>query len=877
MAVRVVTDSACDLPPEMCEQLGIEVVPLTIRFGDREYVDRKELTTDEFWQQLESSSVLPETAAPSVGAFEETFRAPARRRRRRHRLRQPVRAPLGDDAVGAGRGQGARRAVPDRDHRLRDRVDGHRHPRAARGAARAPKAPTSRRSRARSTTAATARSCSRRSTRSSTCRKGGRIGGAQAMLGSMLSIKPIITVIDGAVEQAGKVRTRSKALRSSSTGSPRETSSRSACCTPARADLDEFLELVQPKVPGAEIVVGHIGPVVGVHVGPARDRADLDRARRLTPRRLGSVRRGEGRRCATTSSPRRPRRATAPRSTRCCAATRAWCTRSAGACSRNAEDALDATQEALLAIARRIDTFDGRSQFTTWCYRVATNAALDEARRRARRPAPVEIVPEPRVAGRPLDDAVADQLDVDAALGAALARVTAPRSRCGISSASTTPRSREVLDIPPGTVRSRIARGRAALADHLGRPRDRREPNTPFGTSNLTSTMNTPDQPLSPETLDELLSADLDGELERAAAELGFTLDDAARRARRHARRRRAGATRSRGPATCSPRSLRALDAGRRGPARRRARSRALTPPRPTPQRVARASTRRFAHGRGARSVGVATAAAVDRRRRRGRRAEQPGAANRARRVAANSAARHHGARGRRTPNPRRRATGRVRRRDAAERASVVKVAGRARAATQAHRALGVIGRQEPRSRRRPTLGRRAACGARQRRRHARTAVRRRRPRRPRRACADRLHRRARARRRRRRRRRVLVGHRHRRGARPVFVVGVPARARPYVAYVVSAADCSVVSRTLAALIAGAPGLRTPRLAMYAAPPRPRRDEDMSDWTTDAANAIDNAVGLVRERTVEPVQAVVRAVDLRPARRARAPVPQSRC
>jgi hypothetical protein len=47
---------------------------------------------------------------------------------------------------------------------------------------------------------------------------------------------------------------------------------------------------------------------------------------------------------------------------------------------------------------------------------------------------------------------------------------------------------------------------------------------------------------------------------------------------------------------------------------------------------------------------------------------------------------------------------------------------------------------------------------------------------------------------------------------------------------------------------------------MYAAPPRPRRDEDMSDWTTDAANAIDNAVGLVRERTVEPVQAVVRGV-----------------
>jgi hypothetical protein len=47
---------------------------------------------------------------------------------------------------------------------------------------------------------------------------------------------------------------------------------------------------------------------------------------------------------------------------------------------------------------------------------------------------------------------------------------------------------------------------------------------------------------------------------------------------------------------------------------------------------------------------------------------------------------------------------------------------------------------------------------------------------------------------------------------------------------------------------------------MYAARPIPGRDEDMSDWTTDAANAIDNAVGLVRERTVEPIQAVARAI-----------------
>jgi RNA polymerase sigma-70 factor (ECF subfamily) len=135
----------------------------------------------------------------------------------------------------------------------------------------------------------------------------------------------------------------------------------------------------------------------------------------------------------------------------------------------NPDDALDAAQEALLAIARRIETFDGRAKFTTWCYRVATNAALDEARRRARRPSPMETLPEPQGWSAALDDAVAGQLDIDAALG----RLTpdhraavALRDLVGLDYAEVA----SVLDIPPGTVRSRIARGRAALADQLGDP-----------------------------------------------------------------------------------------------------------------------------------------------------------------------------------------------------------------------------------------------------------------------------------------------------------------------------------------------------------------------------------------------------------------------
>src|SRR6476646_1202341 len=74
MAIRVVSDSACDLPPALCDELGIEIVPLSIRFGADELVDRVELTTEAFWERLARTTVLPETAAPSVGAFESVFR-----------------------------------------------------------------------------------------------------------------------------------------------------------------------------------------------------------------------------------------------------------------------------------------------------------------------------------------------------------------------------------------------------------------------------------------------------------------------------------------------------------------------------------------------------------------------------------------------------------------------------------------------------------------------------------------------------------------------------------------------------------------------------------------------------------------------------------
>jgi len=138
------------------------------------------------------------------------------------------------------------------------------------------------------------------------------------------------------------------------------------------------------------------------------------------------------------------------------------------------EDALDATQEALIAVTRGLHRYDGRSLFTTWLYRVATNAALDELRRRKRRPEPAELVEDRPLRGAagaaaPVESAVAARLDVDAALAGLSPEFRAAvvlRDLCDLDYAEIA----DVLEVPIGTVRSRIARGRAAIADQLREP-----------------------------------------------------------------------------------------------------------------------------------------------------------------------------------------------------------------------------------------------------------------------------------------------------------------------------------------------------------------------------------------------------------------------
>lgn len=135
-------------------------------------------------------------------------------------------------------------------------------------------------------------------------------------------------------------------------------------------------------------------------------------------------------------------------------------------------DADDAAQNALVSIARNLNSFDGRSSFSTWAYRIAANAALDELRRRRRRPQPLrdvermhEHLADPRA--ERAGDALENRELVERALAALpeeyrVALVLRDVADLDYEQIAT------VLDVPIGTVRSRIARGRARLADSFG-------------------------------------------------------------------------------------------------------------------------------------------------------------------------------------------------------------------------------------------------------------------------------------------------------------------------------------------------------------------------------------------------------------------------
>ncbi len=268
MSVKVVVDSGGDIPSNLVAAHGIEVVPLKIRFGNREYVDTVDLTTDEFWELCETSKELPQTAAPSSGDFERAFQ-----QAKTEGFDEVVCITLSSDlsatfqaaSLAAKSFQGILK-IEVIDSRLATFAMGNlaiaSSIEASKGA-NVEQIATLVRSRIPHVHAFGALDTL------DNLRKGGRIGKAAALFGSLLSFKPIIDVRNGVVEADSKQRTRGKALsylieKTISFGEITDL----AIIHANAPDVENFANQLRSATGVQDLIIAKIGAVIGTHAGP---------------------------------------------------------------------------------------------------------------------------------------------------------------------------------------------------------------------------------------------------------------------------------------------------------------------------------------------------------------------------------------------------------------------------------------------------------------------------------------------------------------------------------------------------------------------------------------------------------------------------------
>jgi DegV family protein with EDD domain len=267
-SIQVVTDSACDLSTTTTEEHDVRVVPLTIRFGSEELVDRDELSGKEFWDRVVTGPDMPATSAPSPGSFQQAF-LEAHQAGRDGVVCATISSGLSATYQSACT---AAEAVADR---IAVRVVDTRSVTGGQGLLALAAADMAAGGASLDDIEAAVRDMSTRThvygvvDSLDYLRRGGRIGGAAKLVGSLLSIKPVIEVRDGVVEVESKQRTRSRSLQYlANKAIEAEPLERLAITNGVSPDFDQVLELVRKARPDHELVVADLGPVVGSHTGP---------------------------------------------------------------------------------------------------------------------------------------------------------------------------------------------------------------------------------------------------------------------------------------------------------------------------------------------------------------------------------------------------------------------------------------------------------------------------------------------------------------------------------------------------------------------------------------------------------------------------------
>ena len=266
--IRVVTDSASDLPEEDARRLDVDVVSLTIRFGDEEFTDRVDLSPELFWAKCKASKTLPETAAPSPGAFQAAYE-----RAKNDGYDGVIVLTL--SSLLSATFQAATLAADTLKDVIDVRVIDTLNVSMGQGLMVIDVAELAQTGATLDQLNAHATALMAKSGVVATLDtlehliKGGRVGGAKALLGQVLSIKPLVELKDGVVAEAGRQRTRAKALAAvAKVAASHAPLRRLALIHGACNDVASLEALIADIATEFPVIVTDIGPVVGTHGGP---------------------------------------------------------------------------------------------------------------------------------------------------------------------------------------------------------------------------------------------------------------------------------------------------------------------------------------------------------------------------------------------------------------------------------------------------------------------------------------------------------------------------------------------------------------------------------------------------------------------------------
>jgi DegV family protein with EDD domain len=258
--VKVVTDSVADLPTAVLNELGIATVPIYVQLDGEVFRDGQDLSTEQFYDKLQRSRTMPTTSVPSPLIFAETY----------DRLAQETDQILVITVTSrlSGVNEVARKAIALMKRRCRVMAQGFIVMKAAqaakRGAGLSEVVAEAKRQRERVHLRAAFDTLEY-------LKRGGRVGKAQALVGSILHINPVIGMKDGEVVPVARERSRAKAIDNlynfaASFARVDELAVEHAVAT---ADAASLMARLSQKFPGQTIHESHTSPVIGTHTGPS--------------------------------------------------------------------------------------------------------------------------------------------------------------------------------------------------------------------------------------------------------------------------------------------------------------------------------------------------------------------------------------------------------------------------------------------------------------------------------------------------------------------------------------------------------------------------------------------------------------------------------